>query len=150
MTAYLLSFLQVEWQGFSNIMSLLHLVTAALVVPDNSSLRLSYPSNLLRAQYQNLIASFRQVYPQISQGKLNIWEMVQIVALCSLLPSFWYLRTKRKEAKSMSWSSTESSSNGTAIGQETVEINGKLFHKITRAGLITIEFQTQHRPILDF
>ena len=129
---------------------LLHLVIAALALPDNSSWQLSYPSNLLRAQYQNLIANFRQVYPQISQGKLNIWEMVQIVALCSLLPGFWYLRTKRKEAKSMSWSSTESSSNGTAIGQETVEINGKLFHKITRAGLITIEFQTQHRPILDF
>jgi hypothetical protein len=128
---------------------LLHLVTAALAVPDNSSWRLSFPSNLLRAQYQNLIASFRQVYPQISQGKLNIWDMVQIVALCSLLPGCWYLRTKRKEGKSMSWSSTESSSNG-IIRQESVEINGKLLHKITRAGLITIEFQMLNRPILDF
>lgn len=61
--------------------------------------------------------------------KLDIWDMVQIAALCSVLPAFWYLRGKRRKGKSLSCSSTDASLNGAAkesTPKTSVDINGKL------------------------
>ncbi|CZR57244.1 related to peroxisomal serine-active lipase [Phialocephala subalpina] len=44
----------------------------------------------------------RWLYPNISKGRFNLYEMTQIVALCSiLLPGWWLLRRKQKYGKSL-------------------------------------------------
>jgi hypothetical protein len=83
----------------------------------------------LNSQLQAVAASFRQLYPQISQGKFNMWEMAQIAVVCSLVPGFWYLK-KRIESKSTSWSRSETSCDGMANGstvaiRKNVDINRK-------------------------
>lgn len=89
-----------------------------------------FPNGRLNSQLQAVTASLCQLYPQISQGKFNIWEMVQIAAVCSLVPGLWYLR-RRKDSKSTSWSSSESTindgmTNGSAVTiRKNVDINGK-------------------------
>jgi hypothetical protein len=106
-------------------------VTAVVALPDNSIWRMSNTSSRLNSHLQAVAASLRQLYPQISQGKFNIWEMVQIAAACSLVPGFWYLKRKRKESKSMSWTSSEPSindgiTNGSAGAiRKSIDISGK-------------------------
>ena len=84
----------------------------------------------LTSQLQAVAASMRQFYPQTSQRRFNIWEVVQIVALCILLPGFWYLRRKREESKSITRSSMEPSidhgkSNGSAsVTRKVADVNG--------------------------
>ena len=50
----------------------------------------------LNTLLQTCVSSFRHLYPQTSQGRLNVWEVVQVMAWCSLLPGLWYLQRKPK------------------------------------------------------
>lgn len=101
---------------------LTHLVSSTTALTtNNSTWLLSRPSTNLQA----LLEGFRQTYPQISRGEPSVWEMVQIAALCSLLPGLFYLRRTRKDSKSLSLASTEYSNNGMCVEQEGSDSNGK-------------------------
>lgn len=86
---------------------LLQLVFArdVLALPDSSIAPRAVPERA-NALLQIGLASLRRLYPQISQGRFNAWELVQVMAWCSLLPGFWYLQRTRKEGISLPWSST--------------------------------------------
>ena len=87
------------------------------------------PNGRVNSQLEAVATSLRQLYPQISQGKFNVWEAIQIAVMCSVFPGLWYLR-RRIEIKSTWWSSSESSIsdgmvNGSArAGRKNVDING--------------------------
>jgi hypothetical protein len=85
---------------------LLQLVFArdVLAWPDSSIAPRAVPERM-NALLQTGLASLRHLYPQISQGRLNAWELVQVMAWCSLLPGFWYLQRTRREGISLPWSS---------------------------------------------
>jgi hypothetical protein len=86
---------------------LLQLVFArdALAWPDSSIAPRAVPERM-NALLQTGLASLRHLYPQISQGRFNAWELVQVMAWCSLLPGFWYLQRTRRDGISLPWSST--------------------------------------------
>jgi hypothetical protein len=89
-----------------------------------------FPNGRISSQLQAVAARLRQFYPQISQGKFNLWEMVHIAALCSILPGLWYLKA-RKENKPISSTRSEGSINdGTTNGsvvtiRKNIDINGQ-------------------------
>lgn len=60
-------------------------------------------------QLRVLLSSLGQIYPDIYQGKFGVLAMVSLAAVCGALPTFWWLRRKRKARKSLSSSSTEDS-----------------------------------------
>ena len=103
------------------------LLLGYLVIPsaavNNKFWQLPDSSQSLANQLQVLVGRFRYAYPQITQGKLNIWEMVQVAVLCSLLPGLWYLRQTRQERKS-SWATATSWSKSQVTEQEGGESNG--------------------------
>lgn len=107
------------------------LYLTAVAIPDKDGLsRISSSSNKLNIQFQSLLSAVRQLYPHISQGKIDVWEMAQIAALCSLFPGFFYLRRKRKESSSnVLWNSTDSiGKEGMANGssaKKSMGINGE-------------------------
>lgn len=88
---------------------------------NNTTWLLPGPSSSLHALWDG----FRQTYPHIAQGNPNVWEMVQIVALCSLLPGIFYLRRGRKDSKTFSLASTVVSSQGTSAEHESPDSNGR-------------------------
>ncbi len=83
-------------------------VGAAAALSENS---LSNSSRRLSGQYQALLLTFHQVYPAIFLGKVTVWEMVALAALCSLGPGIWWLRKRRRESKYSLSNSVESLQN---------------------------------------
>ncbi|KAG0648933.1 Polynucleotide 5 -triphosphatase [Hyphodiscus hymeniophilus] len=87
-----------------------------------------FPNGTPSSQLQAVAANLRQLYPHISQGRFNLKEVIQITAVCGLIPGLWYLN-KWRESKSTSWTSSESSvndgmTNGSAVKiQKNVNIN---------------------------
>ncbi|KAH9216967.1 hypothetical protein DL95DRAFT_387167 [Leptodontidium sp. 2 PMI_412] len=71
---------------------------------------------------QAISSSFQTLYPQISQGTFSLWEMAQILSLCSVLPGLWWARRIRKESTSTS-SSAISPQNDEKAGQTSDEAN---------------------------
>ncbi|TAQ84624.1 hypothetical protein B7494_g7055 [Chlorociboria aeruginascens] len=62
-------------------------------------------------QVQSIISTFQKFYPQLARGKISVWEMAQIAAICSFIPGFWYLR-RRRDGSEPSWPSTNSLEDG--------------------------------------
>lgn len=105
------------------------LFTAVVALPDSTVMRMPTPST----RFSSAAASLRQFYPQIAQGKFNIWQMASIVAVCGLVPGLWYFQRRRRgDSKSVSLTSSEPSirdgmTNGSAVTvQKSVDVNGKL------------------------
>jgi hypothetical protein len=93
--------------------------------PDNTVRRPTVPENLSR-WLQSTAAGFRHLYPHIAQGRPDFWEVVQLMAWCSLLPGFWYLRRRRKEPTSKPWRAQDA-----LPGARSPEIDGKLPRPLT-------------------
>ena len=72
-----------------------------------------------------VVSSFRHLYPQTSQGRLNFWELVQVMAWCSLLPGFWYLQRRRREGMSKIQSSSGRSQEGSSRSR-SIDNDGRL------------------------
>lgn len=103
----------------------LSLTTAALAVPDS---RVSNSSTSINLQLQVLLSSLRQLYPQFSQGRPALWEMVGVAALCGLLPGIWWFRRVRTDGKTLVSSSVDTSESDGANVQsprDAEEVNGK-------------------------
>ena len=77
---------------------------------------------------QTIVSSFQTLYPQISQGTFSLWEMAQILTLCSVLPGVWWARRIRKESTSTSSSSALSTQIDESTGQTSEDANGKSPH----------------------
>jgi pimeloyl-ACP methyl ester carboxylesterase len=98
-----------------------------MALPDNGLWRISGVSNKLHLQFQAVASSFRQFFPRLSQRKLSVLEMV----VCSSLPLcffFWHFGRGWRTGKSISQSSTDELSEGTANGQNAgkdADTNGK-------------------------
>lgn len=115
---------------FSPSTCLLQLVAVAVVVaalpeggPPASSL------NKVTSQALAAISYIRNPYQLALQGKAGVWEMVQIVAICSIIPGFWYLRRKQQDPKPPRRSSSESLLNGgltPATYKRSADLQGKL------------------------
>lgn len=108
------------------------LLPLVLASPDNSVspfFNSSWPSRKLISPIQAFAASASRIYTHTLQGKLTGREMLQIAALCSVFPAFWYLRIGRK-SKTRSFTYNDSKSlNGSAhdtITKRGVDINGEL------------------------
>ncbi|PQE15662.1 dual specificity phosphatase catalytic domain protein [Rutstroemia sp. NJR-2017a BBW] len=98
------------------------LLSLVCALPENSPSLLS-SSNLL-LPLKAAANSACRLYSHIT--KRDILDMVQIAALCSVLPAFWYLRGRRRKGKSLSCSSTDASLNGAAkqlTPRNSVDIN---------------------------
>jgi hypothetical protein len=101
------------------------LLSLVCALPDNSPSPLS--SSKLLLPLKAVANSACRLYNHTT--KRDILDMVQIAALCSVLPAFWYLRGRRRKGKSLSCSSTDASLNGAAkklTPRNSVDINGKL------------------------
>ncbi|KAI9648996.1 hypothetical protein NHQ30_001562 [Ciborinia camelliae] len=102
------------------------LLPFVLALPDNSALSLFNSSSKLILPIQAIAASASRIYTHIIQGRLSGRDMVQIAALCSAFPAFWYLRNGRK-SKTRSFTSNDSKLlNGSVHGsipKKSVEIN---------------------------
>ena len=72
--------------------------------------------------FDTIAESLRHRYPSITSGKPNIWEMVQIAALCSLIPGIWYFRVKHKDRKSLTLIPSEGVSTQSSDAESS---NGK-------------------------
>lgn len=96
---------------------LLSSVAFCFALPD-SIWRISSPS---RVQSQ-LQTSFRQLYPHISQGKINVWEVVQLAVLGVLVPCLWYWKSNRAAAHSVEISTSGGTCEGKA--RKKMEIHG--------------------------
>jgi hypothetical protein len=81
--------------------------------------------NILASQLHSLVSTLRQAYPHVSQGRLNIWELVQIMAVCSILPGLFYFQRRWRESKTTSWAPTQVSHDSLPNGRKSVDINGK-------------------------
>ena len=44
--------------------------------------------------YRSSLALLARQYVKVKQGKLSLWEMVQVAAICGLLPALWLLTSK--------------------------------------------------------
>jgi hypothetical protein len=99
--------------------------TEALASPDHSFWRIFDTSSKFGLQLQTLASRLRALYPQILQEKLDFWKLAQIMALCSVLPGFWYLRRRYRKNTSISWRPMDLSQNGVSDIKKSVEINGK-------------------------
>ncbi|KAG4422992.1 hypothetical protein IFR04_003904 [Cadophora malorum] len=72
---------------------------------------------------QTIVSSFQKLYPQISQGTFSLWEMAQILTLCSVLPGVWWARRIRKESTSTSSASALSTQIDENTGQTSEDAN---------------------------
>jgi hypothetical protein len=78
---------------------------------------------------KDILSSIHKAYPQISQRKISFSEMVQIAALCSIVPALWFLRRKRQDKKLQPWTSDDASSVHEAmVRREHADSNGKFLN----------------------
>lgn len=69
---------------------------------------------------------FRPYLSRITKGRLGLWEMVQITALCGAIPGIWYLqRQLRRKDSHASWKSTSKLNKGVTVNED--EAGNKLF-----------------------
>lgn len=76
-------------------------------------------------QFSSLCSSVQQLYPQLSGGRFGVWDFLQVLAMCSVLPGCWLLfrrRRRRTEVKSLATSSGDNSENESA-GQYPADPN---------------------------
>jgi hypothetical protein len=109
-------------------------------IPDSNISRISKTF-----QFRSLYSGIRQFYPQAFEGRLGIWEVIQIVAMCSVLPGCWFLlRRRRSDGKSLSTSSGEISDVHNA-GQYPADPNGKFLCRCKRYALTGTTRCRSHR-----
>ncbi|RFU24919.1 hypothetical protein B7463_g11418, partial [Scytalidium lignicola] len=99
---------------FSPSKCLLQLLFAAVVVatiPESSTLPIN-SLNKVTSRALALISNIRHISQLAFQSKAGFWEMVQIAAICSIIPSLWYLRRRQQDRKSTQGSSGEPLLNG--------------------------------------
>lgn len=90
-----------------------------------STWQVAASSSKLASGGQAAIDFFRQSLPRITRGKLGLWEMVQITALCGAIPGLWYLRRQLRRKDSYASSKSTSKLNRTVAVNED-EAGGKL------------------------
>ncbi|KAI9734437.1 MAG: hypothetical protein M1818_006825 [Claussenomyces sp. TS43310] len=100
---------------------LLYLTFCINALPDFISGRhwqtLTSPSKAITAS-QAVVNFFRRP----AQGKLSLWDMVQITALCGAIPGIWYLQRQiRRRSDAPSWQSTSELRPDQAINQDPEE-----------------------------
>jgi hypothetical protein len=99
----------------------------------NSIWQFVRPVNISHA----VVEYVRQYYPQTLRGNFSVGEMVQLTALCSLVPSIWYWRMRQREGKSFSLSSTEGPSHDTPVEAGAEESNGSCCYPIIHHVFLT-------------
>lgn len=114
------------------LLSLCLLLPLVLALPNSSVSPLfnsSWYSRKLILPIQAVAAIARRIYTQTIHGELSGRDMVQIAALCSVFPAFWYLRNGRKSKTRSSTSNDSKLLDGTGhetISKRSVDINGEL------------------------
>ncbi|KAG4030893.1 hypothetical protein MFRU_010g00270 [Monilinia fructicola] len=111
------------------LLSLCLLLPLVLALPNSSVSPLfnsSWYSRKLILPIQAVAAIARRIYTQTIHGELSGRDMVQIAALCSVFPAFWYLRNGRKSKTRSSTSNDSKLLDGTGhetISKRSVDIN---------------------------
>ncbi|KAI9878892.1 MAG: hypothetical protein M1830_010196 [Pleopsidium flavum] len=72
--------------------------TNTVTQPDERSVSSVFRSSIdsIQSAARSSFASFQQQYLLLGEGGFSFWKMVQILALCSLLPGLWLLRPRRR------------------------------------------------------
>ncbi len=100
------------------LISFLCLVVGASALPDNNFSRTS-------RNFQLTWSGAHHLYAQISAGRYSAWDLLQVLAMCSVLPAYlFWMRWRRPGNKSLSTSSGDASENET-VGQYPADLNGK-------------------------
>ncbi len=68
--------------------------------------------DIIQSAARSAFASFRQQYLLFIEGGFSFWKMVQILALCSLLPGLWFLRPRHGTNNDDAENSVRSSREG--------------------------------------
>jgi hypothetical protein len=90
----------------------------------------SVSSSKLASGGQAAVDFFQQYLFRITRGKLSIWEMMQITALCGAIPGIWYLQRQLRRKDSYSSSKSTSKLNkGVAVNED--EAGNKLFQRFS-------------------
>jgi hypothetical protein len=122
-----------SWRFYLLLLCLIDSAKALSESVSRAHWHLSTSTGRLASGRQAVVDLVRRYLPQAAEGKLTIWDMVQITALCGVIPGFWYLQRqlRRKYSDTGSWKSTSKLKKGVAVNEED---SGSKYTSINKSG----------------